>query len=97
MKDLGVVIDSNMNFKAHMHEKINKANQTMGMIRHSFISMNESIFVCLFKAFTRPQIEYANFVWSPFKLKNMNAIENVQRGATELIPSLKELTYEERL
>ena len=93
MKDLGIVIDSNLNFEAHMHETINKANQTMGMIRRAFISIDESMFVCLFKAFVRPQLEYANAVWSPYKVKDINAVENVQRRATKLIPSLKELTY----
>ena len=87
MKDLGIVIDLNLSFEAHMQEKIIKAYQTMGMIRRTFISMDESMFVCLFKTFIRPQIHL-----SPYKLKDVNAIENVQRRATKLIPSLKELT-----
>ena len=45
----------------------------------------------------RPNLEYANSIWSPYKIKDISAIENVQRRATKLIPSLKELEYEERL
>ena len=67
MKDLGVVIDSDLNFEEHMHEKIKKANQTMGMIRRAFTFIDEDMFVCLFKAFVRPQLEYANAVWNPYK------------------------------
>ena len=97
MKDLGVVIDSSLNFEIHMQEKINKANQTMGMIRRAFTFLDEDIFVCLFKAFVRPQLEYANAVWNPHKAKDINAVENVQRRATKLIPSLTTMTYTERL
>ena len=45
----------------------------------------------------RPNLEYANSIWSPYKIKDITAIENVQRRATKLIPSLKDLEYEERL
>ena len=50
------------------------------------------MFLCLFKAFVRPQLEYANAVWSPHKVKDITAIESVQRRATRLIPGLKELS-----
>ena len=35
-------------------------------------------------------------MWCPYK-KNVEAVERVQRRATKLIPSLKDLFYEERL
>ena len=97
MKDLGVTIDSQLNFEVHMHEKINKANQMMGMIRRAFTFIDEDMFLCLFKAFVRPQLEYANAIWNPYKAKGINAIENVQRRATKLIPSLQKMSYTERL
>ena len=67
------------------------------MIRRAFTFMDEDMFICLFKAFVRPQLEYANAVWNPHKFKDINAIENVQRRATKLIPNLNNLTYTERL
>ena len=97
MKDLGVTIDSHLNFEAHIHEKINKANQMMGMIRRAFTFIDEDMFLCLFKAFVRPQLEYANAVWNPYKAKDINAIENVQRRATKLIPSLQKFQVSNRI
>ena len=94
---LGVVIAYSLNFELHMNEKINKANQTMGMIRRAFTFLDEDMFVCLFKAFVRPQLEYAYREWNPYKAKDINAVENVQRRATKLIPSLNAMTYTERL
>ena len=37
-----------------------------------------------------------NAVWSPHLIK-MNAMDAVQRQATKLVPSLKSLSYEDRL
>ena len=45
----------------------------------------------------RPHIEYANQVWSPYLLKHIRALENVQRGATKLIPGYKAQYYKEHL
>ena len=36
-------------------------------------------------------------MWYPVTKKNMQAIENVQRRATRIVPELKNLSYEERL
>ena len=36
-------------------------------------------------------------IWNPFKKKYIIARENVQRKATKLVTTLKDLTYAERL
>ena len=51
----------------------------------------------LYKALIRPHLEYANQAWAPHLLKDITAVENVQRRATRMIPGLKALSYEERL
>lgn len=96
-KDLGVVLDTNLSFSGHLAEKINKANKIVGLIRRTFVALDESIFKSLFIAIVRPILEYANQVWSPYLIKDIDAVENVQGRATRLIPSLKHLRYEERL
>ena len=67
------------------------------MIRRAFISLDEEMFLCLFKAFVRPHLEYANTVWNPHKSKDVIAIENVQRRATKMIPTLNKMAYQDRL
>ena len=42
-------------------------------------------------------MEYAHAVWSPHKKKDMEAIENVQRRATKMVPGLNDKSYEDRL
>ena len=69
----------------------------MGLIRRSFIHLDKEMFLNLYKTLVRPHLEYANLIWHPTKIKDITPIENVQRQATKYLPSLKDLSYEERL
>ena len=69
----------------------------LGIIRNSFLHLDKESFMCLYKAMVRPHLEYANQVWAPRYQRQIDALENVQRRATRLIPGLKHLSYEDRL
>ena len=96
-KDLGVTIDCDLSFVQHMIEKVNKANSMVGIIRRSFVCLDASMFLQLYKAMVRPHLEYANQVWSPQAKKYREMIENVQRRATKMIPGYSSLEYPDRL
>ena len=96
-KDIGVIVDDQLKFEDHIYEKVKKANNMMGLIRRSFIHLDKEMFLNLYKALVRPHLEYANVIWHPTKIKDITAIENVQRWATKYLPSLKDLSYEEIL
>jgi hypothetical protein len=96
-KDIGVTIDAKLNFEKHIQTQVNKANQIVGIIRRSFKYLDFKTFCLLFKSLVRPILEYASSVWNPYKTKDIEAIENVQRRATKMLPDMKDLTYEERL
>ena len=95
-KDIGVIIDK-LEFDKHINEKINKATRTMAIIRRSFLCLNESNFNFLYKALVRSHLDYAAAVWSPYKQKHIEAIENVQRRATKQLPGFRDLCYSDRL
>ena len=40
-------------------------------------------FILLYKALVRPHVEYANSVWSPYKKSDIEAIEKIQKRASE--------------
>ena len=96
-KDLGVIIDSELNFDSHITSKINKANSVAGLIRRTMQFLDADSFRLLFTALVRPHLEYANSVWNPHLKKHITAIENVQRRATKFVPGLSKLPYKERL
>ena len=96
-KDLGVMVDDKINFDKHIQQKVNKTNSIMGLIRRTYTFLDETSFRYLFQALVRPHLEYAEAVWSPFTKKDIHTIEKVQKRATKLIPSLKNMDYPNRL
>ena len=96
-KDIGVIIDSNLEFDKHINAKINKANSMFSIIRRSFQFLSPQNFTPLYKSLVRSHLDYASSVWSPYKQKHIDALENVQRRATRQLPTLSKLSYEERL
>ncbi len=96
-KDIGVNIDNHLLFDKHIQIQVNKANQIVGIIRRTFSSLDHKSFSLLFKALVRPHLEYANSVWNPYKSKDIESIENVQRRATKMLPHMSDKSYEERL
>ena len=96
-KDLGVIFDSDLSFSEHIASKINKGNSIVGLIRRSFTFLDCASFTKLYCAMVRPHLEYAQSIWSPHLLKDIDAIENVQIRATKLVDGLSNLSYSERL
>jgi hypothetical protein len=97
MKDLGVVIDCNLNFHAHIYEKINKAYQMLGIIKRNFICLDKISFILIYKSIVRSHLEYGNAVWNPYKVSLINDLERVQKRATKLVKGFGKMTYRERL
>ena len=81
-KDIGVIVDNQLKFEDYMYEKIKRTNNMMGLIRRSFIHLDEEMFLNLYKVLVKPHMEYANVIWNPTKIKDIAAIENVQTKAS---------------
>ncbi len=43
-KDLGIMVDEQLIFETHINEKINKGSRVMGLIRRSFVYLNQENF-----------------------------------------------------
>ena len=96
-KDLGIYTDDKLSYGVHIQEKINKANKTLGYIRHTFKYLDKNSFLMLYKSLVRPHLEYGSTIWSPHFKYHIDAIERVQRRATRLVPGIQDLSYERRL
>ena len=97
IRDIGVIIDSELKFEKHINSKIQTANKILGIIRRSFMYLNCDIFIPLYKSLIRSHFDYAMIIWSPNLGKFIDSIESVQRRATKMIPEIKNLSYPERL
>lgn len=96
-KDLGVLFSEDLKFTHHIENITSKANSMLGLLKCTFKHWTEEGFASVYRTYIRPHLEYAVQVWSPQGRVNINRIEKVQRRATKIIPSLKNLPYEERL
>ena len=96
-RDLGILIDSKLTFHEHCSTTAAKANKLLGMFRRSFKYVNTDMILRLYKTLIRPVIEYGNVIWGPHYIMDQQAIENIQRRATKLIPELKYDSYQDRL
>ena len=68
----------------------------VGIIKRTFLHLTPTVFRILYISLVRPYLDYASIIWNPYLLKDIRALEAVQRRATP--PSdLSRLTYEERL
>jgi len=72
MVDLGVRFDSNLTFRDHILEKINKAYSVLGIIKRNFVYMDEH------KSMVRLHVEFANSVWCLYKIGDLKEIEKIQ-------------------
>jgi ribonuclease P/MRP protein subunit RPP40 len=97
IKDLGVLIDSNLSFDEHIHDKINVANKMLGIIRRNFVDLDKNSFILLYKSLVRSHLEYAGSVWNPYKKGLIRDIEAIQKRATKLIRNCKSMEYTNRL
>ena len=96
-RDLGVNIDDSLKFHKHTSAVVSKANQIMAVIRKSFEHLDRTTIPLLYKTLIRPHLEYGNAIWGPHFTLDQKAVERVQRRATRIIPSIRDLPYEERL
>ena len=65
--------------------------------RFSHCNFHETTMPSLFTTMVRPHLEYGNVIWHASYRRDKLEVEKIQREATKLIPSLKNLSYEERL
>jgi hypothetical protein len=96
-RDLGVTITPDLKWDQHIKIITGKAYGLLNEIRRTFETLDEEMFLILYKSLVRPHLEYCIQAWSPHLVGDKARLEKVQRRATKLVPSLKHLPYEERL
>ena len=96
-KDLGVIIQQNLDSDRQVANVTMKANRVLGMIARTSENKQTHNILRLYKTLVRPHLEYAVQVWRPHKQKHINLIESVQRRTTKIIQGMRTLDYKERL
>ena len=78
VKDLGVMISSNLKFSEHVTCVTRKASRTCNFILRAFVSKNASVYTKLYNSLVLPVICYGSVVWSPGLKKDSDRLQRVQ-------------------
>ena len=74
---------------------MSKGNKILGLIRRNI--QGEKLIIPQYTAIVGLHLEYCIQVWIPYRKKDIETFEIIQRRATKIIPELRDLSYEERL
>ena len=69
-KHLGIVLDSQLDFKFHVDQKIKKCNKLIGLIRRLPVNVPRNALLTIYKSFIRPHLDYGDILYD--KLENEN-------------------------
>jgi hypothetical protein len=97
VNDLGVCVDRQLTFAAHIDNITRKASQRCYLIYKSFQSRNRNMLVTAFKTYVRPLLETNSQIWSPHLVSHIRKIEAIQRRFTKRLRGLYYYTYSDRL
>jgi len=96
-RDLDVIVFRDLSPTNHINDIVVKAHRRANLILRAFESRDVCLLLRAFLVYVRPLLEYNSVLWSPCTMKDIQAIENVQRRFTKRLHGLKSFTYQERL
>ena len=97
-RDLGVIMSHNLSWSEHLKYISSRAYKFLGLIRRSFsgghLPGSKKI---LYISLIRSQLTYCSQIWRPHLLKDITALERIQRRATKFILNDFSSDYKSRL
>ena len=97
-KDLGIIVSSDLSWSQHYNMIISKAYCHLVLIHHTFsVSIPIRAKKLLYLSLVRSQLMCCSQVWRPQMIKDIIALEKVQRRTTKYILNDFSLDYKARL
>ena len=96
-RDLGVIVSKDLSLHKHCMQIAKSAYFRAKQIRIAFECKEIDFRLFLFKTYVRPILESNTQIWSPYQIRDINHIGNVQRHFTKRLPGLWNVPYIERM
>ena len=97
VRDLGILLSDDCSWTLHIARISLDARRMAGWVCRAFKSRSATTMMTLYKSLVRCKLEYCSPLWSPFKVGNIQTIEDVQRFFTRKVEGMEGLRYPERL
>ena len=97
VRDLGVLLSSDRSWSPHIEQTVQSGRKMASWVLSVFRDRSPFIMMTLYKAMVRSKLEYCCPVWSPSKVQDIKALENIQRYFTRKIAGCQDLDYWDRL
>lgn len=86
IRDLGLILDSRLNFRDHIIAACESANRMLGFVmRVSYAFKGIRAALTLYKAYVRSRLEFNAIVWDPHEAKYAFIIERIQKKFARFI------------
>lgn len=83
IRDLGVIVDSQLKFTSHINKSVTKAAQMLGFLkRNSGGFRRQRTKILLYQTLVRSHLEFASVVWNPYYAVHSQRVESIQRAFT---------------
>ena len=96
-RDLGVLVSHHLTPCLHISSIVAKTHKRSSAIHCVFTSRNVDLLLRAYTTYARPLVEHDSVIWSPYTIKDITAIEPVQRRFPKRLPGLNNPSYTERL
>ena len=97
ISDLGVTVHRSLTFASHICNVVRKASVRMNLMFKCFTTRHNHTLIRGYKVYVRPILEHCSIIWSPYRVKDIKAIETVQRKFTKRLNGLQYKSYADRL
>ena len=91
-KILGVVIDSQMNYKSHIDEFCKELSKRIGLLKHISLFLKQRQRETYYNGVIKPTLLYGSMIWDSCNVEHLQSILELQKRAARIILDAERFT-----